>query len=252
MVASSCPSSSPPDEAIFCCGSATPIASTNAFKLHNDPNREVHDAIFYSFLAFAVRKQKAATLMALIMSHIPAETETPTTGYAVPCLPAPLVQPPILFTAEALKNNPLTAETPYVIHLTSRHDFGPVYSHRYFVCPANLQEDWIEISLVQWFAAGEPFKMKAEKWDIKCQADARFFRMTLRPNLSMRGFESRLYSHRKSFQYVCKWSFTFESFTNLEIPQKPERRNGAGGSDGGGGDDICMIVWGGKGLRGSI
>lgn len=44
----------------------------------------------------------------------------------------------------------------------------------------------MEINLVQWFAEGEPFKMKAEKWDVKCEADARFFRLTLRPNLAMR------------------------------------------------------------------
>jgi hypothetical protein len=90
------------------------------------------------------------------------------------------------FTLEALANNPLTPETPYCIHLVARHDFGPVYSHRYFACPANLEHDWVEISLVQWFAEGEPFKMKAEKWDVKCEGDSRFFRLTLRPNLAMR------------------------------------------------------------------
>lgn len=46
--------------------------------------------------------------------------------------------------------------------------------------------DWTEISLMQWFAAGEPFKMKAEKRDLKCLDDGRFFRLTLRPNLEMR------------------------------------------------------------------
>lgn len=45
----------------------------------------------------------------------------------------------------------------------------------------------MEISLVQWFARGNPFKMKAEKWDLKCKDDCKFFRMTLRPNLEMRG-----------------------------------------------------------------
>jgi hypothetical protein len=137
------------------------------------------------------------------------------------------------FEPQSLKNNPLTSDTPYVMHLTSRHDFGPVYSHRYFVCPEDLEEDWIELTLMyvyclfalrvfrqkrvwgyifratnssknkpctqetfrihaninerQWFAQGDPFKLKAEKWDLKCAQDKRFFRLTLRPNLNMRG-----------------------------------------------------------------
>jgi hypothetical protein len=40
--------------------------------------------------------------------------------------------------------------------------------------------------LQQWFAAGAPFNLKAEKWDVKCATDAKFFRLTLRPNLAMR------------------------------------------------------------------
>jgi hypothetical protein len=98
----------------------------------------------------------------------------------IPTMPHPL------FPTDELLYNPLTPETQYVVHLTSRHDFGPVYSHRYFACPADLNDDWVEISLLQWFAQGEPFKMKAERWDIKCEKDNRFFRMTLRPNLDLR------------------------------------------------------------------
>jgi hypothetical protein len=95
-------------------------------------------------------------------------------------IPAPILTP------EALRDNPITPNTPYIIHLTSRHDFGPVFSHRYFVCPSNLQHDWIEASLEQWFAAGAQFRLKAEKWDVKCMTDSKFFRLTLRPNLAMR------------------------------------------------------------------
>ena len=54
------------------------------------------------------------------------------------------------------------------------------------MCPQNLQHDWIEVTLVQWFAAGDQFKLKAEKWDLECTADNKFFRLTLRPNLAMR------------------------------------------------------------------
>jgi len=139
-------------QAIFCCSSATPLACNSTSRLHNDPNREVHDAILYSFLAFAVRRQRSATLMALVLSHVPEDPESPRSEPALPCRPS---RPEPVLTPEALKNNPLTTETPYVIHLTSRHDFGPVYSHRYFICPQSLQHDWIEISLEQWFAAYE-------------------------------------------------------------------------------------------------
>jgi hypothetical protein len=108
-------------EPIFCCSSATPIALTNTYKLHNDPNREIHDAIFRSFLAFAVRKQRSATLLALIMSHI---HEEPAMASPINTLPAAQrATPAPVLTTEALQNNPLTSQTPYVIHLTSRHDF---------------------------------------------------------------------------------------------------------------------------------
>lgn len=40
---------------------------------------------------------------------------------------------------------------------------------------------------MQWFARGKPFDMKAERWDLKCAEDGKFFRLTLRPNLAMRG-----------------------------------------------------------------
>ncbi|KAH7342678.1 hypothetical protein BKA65DRAFT_586679 [Rhexocercosporidium sp. MPI-PUGE-AT-0058] len=166
---------------IFCCGSAVPVHDSSQMKLHNDPNRELHEAIFQSFLAFAIRRQHSTDLLSLIMGYEPESSPPSTPG----SIPQPQSAP--VFSLEALQNNPLTPQTPYVIHVTSRHDFGPVYSHRYFVCPPDLDQDWVEISLVQWFARGEPFKMKAEKWDLKCKDDCKFFRMTLRPNLAMRG-----------------------------------------------------------------
>ncbi|KAK6581398.1 hypothetical protein PZA11_006089 [Diplocarpon coronariae] len=165
---------------IFCCQAALQVQYQSRFKLHNDPNRELHEAIFHSFISFAVRRQHSADLLCLIMGIEPESSGPGTPDELVPQL-APV------FNQEALQNNPLTLETPYVIHLTSRHDFGPVFSHRYFVCPSNLNHDWIEVSLMQWFARGEAFKMKAEKWDLKCKTDAKFFRLTLRPNLQMRG-----------------------------------------------------------------
>src|ERR1700730_9340668 len=41
---------------IFCCNAASPVNASNT-KLHHDPNRELHEVIFRSFLAFAVRRQ---------------------------------------------------------------------------------------------------------------------------------------------------------------------------------------------------
>jgi hypothetical protein len=161
---------------IFCCSAAVPVKTSVDNKPHNDPNRELHDAIFRSFLDFAIRRQRAGDLLKLITPG--QEKDSPSAP------PTPMVIPP--FTPEALKDNPLTPSTPYCIHVTSRHDFGPVYSHRYFACPEKLEDDWKEISLVQWFAEGRPFKMKAEKWDVKCVSDSKFFRLSLRPNLGMR------------------------------------------------------------------
>ena len=188
---------------IFCCKAAGPVPVASNIKLHNDPNRELHEAIFRSFLAFAVRRQDLADfveeeakqrerestrLLALIGGFINPEGEVPPPP-ATPLPPPPRFLQPAstpVFTLEALKNNPLTPQVPYVMHLTSRVNFGPVYSHRYFACPWDLQHDWIEMSLIHWFAAGEPFKMKAEKWDVRCEKDEHFFRLTLRPNLEMR------------------------------------------------------------------
>jgi hypothetical protein len=168
---------------IFCCGAPVPVSTSNSNKPHNDPNRELHHALYRSFLAFAERRQRAAALRALILGvdtepTLPPPTNTlPTSQQQIPT--------PVL-TREALENNPITPKTLYVIHLTARQDFGPVLSHRYFVCPLNLQHDWIEASLEQWFATGEQFKFTAEKWDLKCITDSRFYRLTLRPNLAMR------------------------------------------------------------------
>ncbi|TVY37044.1 hypothetical protein LOCC1_G008185 [Lachnellula occidentalis] len=165
---------------IFCCTAAVPVRTSIDNKQHHDQNREVHDAIFRSFLDFAIRRQRAGDLLKIIADG--AGTCDKTTSQTTP--PPPMCIPP--FTLEALKDNPLTSPTLYCIHLTSRRDFGPVYSHRYFACPEKLEDDWREISLVQWFAEGAPFKMKAEKWDIKCVGDSTFFRLSLRPNLGMR------------------------------------------------------------------
>ncbi|PQE18106.1 hypothetical protein CJF31_00007977 [Rutstroemia sp. NJR-2017a BVV2] len=103
--------------------------------------------------------------------------------------PPPFV-PQRVLSPSNLINNPLTTSPPppYAIHITSRVDFGQTEAHRYFVCPTDFNDDWPEVSLNQWFAAGVGFDFKAEKWDHKCLKHGRFFRMTLRPNLAMRGW----------------------------------------------------------------
>jgi len=122
------------------------------------------------------------TLMELITGRVAEPEKLPLSN--IPQPQAPFPQP--VLTTQALKNNPMTPNSPYVIHVTSRCDFGPVLSHRYFVCPPDLKLDWVEVSLEQWFAAGAQFNHKADKWDLKCPIDSRFYRLTLRPNLAMR------------------------------------------------------------------
>ena len=36
------------------------------------------------------------------------------------------------------------------------------------------------------FAASEKFKMVAQKWDLKCTVNSKFYRLALRPNLGKR------------------------------------------------------------------
>ena len=154
-------------EPIFCCASATPV-QTYASKPYNDPNRGNHDAIFQSFLAFAYRRAREeheASLMALIDGNQSSPGRTPPTKKM--SVIQTLIPQPVL-TMETLRNNSITTDTPYVIHLISRHDYGPVCSHRYFVCPPDLRHDWIEASLEQWFAVGEQFKLQANTLDVKC------------------------------------------------------------------------------------
>ncbi|APA10938.1 predicted protein [Sclerotinia sclerotiorum 1980 UF-70] len=101
--------------------------------------------------------------------------------------PEPFI-PQHVLSPSNLIDNPLITNPPptYVIHVTSRQDYGKTESHRYFVCPTDLTSDWPEVSLLQWFAAGVGYDVKAEKWDHKCLQHQRFFRMVLRPNLAMR------------------------------------------------------------------
>ncbi|KAB8296047.1 hypothetical protein EYC80_008855 [Monilinia laxa] len=107
--------------------------------------------------------------------------------YWTDAAPEPFV-PQRVLSPSNLINNPLITNPPptYVIHITSRQDYGKTESHRYFVCPTDLTSDWSEVSLLQWFAAGVGYDVKAEKWDHKCLQHQRFFRMILRPNLAMR------------------------------------------------------------------
>lgn len=165
---------------IFCCEQAY-FRKEN--KLFQDPYKECHTALFKSFMCFAERRQRACSLIKLIRG---------TDSRATASLPSntpqflSLTQPQPVLTPEALENNPITPEIPYIIHLITRHDFGPVISHRYFVCPSNIDHDWTEVTLVQWFAKGEPFKLQANKWDFKCSKDSMFYRLVLRPNLALR------------------------------------------------------------------
>lgn len=192
----------------FCCDAALPVFPDEETKLHRDENRSLHERIFTSFINFAVKTQHEADKKAAILASLtglidefaPADLDETMTNSEVD-LPAQMFAfegQPYFVSNDGVSvlehpdlgvgnpNNPLSDNVRYVIHLTSRHDFGPVYSHRYFVCPADLSEDWVEITLLQWFAKGKPFEFKAERWDLKCSQHSKFFRLTLRPNLNGR------------------------------------------------------------------
>ena len=192
---------SPIPQRIFCCKAAGLDPLQASTKLHQDPNRDLHESLLRSFLAFAIRQEiladlheeeiareigEATRILANlgILEKSASSVLSPTATPPEPKNPVPQIIP--MFTQEALKGNPLGPAVPYVFHLVSRTNFGLVYSHRYFACPWELSQDWIEMSLIHWFAEGEPFKMKAHKWDVRCQTDKRFFRLTLRPNLRLR------------------------------------------------------------------
>jgi len=140
----------PGPEPIFCCEAAA-CSYTGNNKPHQDPYRERHYALYQSFIAFAQRRHRGWSLLKLIQG-----ANIRTTALSPPNA-APSSQlnlPQAMLTPEALKNNPITLDTPYIIHLTTRHDFGPAISHRYFVCPSDLEHDWAEATLPQWFAEG--------------------------------------------------------------------------------------------------
>jgi hypothetical protein len=170
-------------EPVFCCGSAAPVHTSQNNKLYHNLDRNLHDDIFRSFLDFALRRQDKFEFDSTALKLEP-KPNIPIPPTRAP-FPEPWVPGPIL-TPEALANNPITPDTLYCIHVTSRHDFGQVYSHRYYAMPKSLKDDWVEINKIHWFAEGYPFRMTTDKWDSKCKDDPTFFRMELRPNLGLR------------------------------------------------------------------
>lgn len=168
---------------IFCCEDAEQLTPSNSIRPHYNPYQGVHDTIYNSFLEYASRKGKEKDFMALLLRGKIREPKMlpPST------IPEPqaLIPVPVL-TAESLKDNPITPESLYVIHLASRQDFGPVFSHRYFACPQGSQSDWREATQQQWLAASGLLNLKPEKWDVKCRKHSKFYRLTLRSNQEMR------------------------------------------------------------------
>ena len=174
-------------EPVFCCGSACPTNTSENKKPFNDPNRPEHDDIFYSFLRFQLRRQgkfesDCRSLKIEPKSNVPQKTpgSLPRTPPQEPWIPEPVLSP------ETLASNPITANTTYCIHVTSRHNYDLVYSHRYYAIPQNINDDWVEISKVHWFAEGYSFRKSVDDWDFYCKDDDKFFRMELRPNLRLR------------------------------------------------------------------
>jgi hypothetical protein len=165
-------------EPVFCCGKADITWTSQNNKPWRNPDRELHNRIYHSFITFAVRRQKNYNLSSRILNLPPRSRDPP--------VPQPWIPHKVL-TADTVANNPITDDTPYCIHVISRDDFGLAYSHRYYAIPKNLSEDWREISHVHWFAQGYKFRKVFERWDLKCQIDHEtFFRLELRPNLDLR------------------------------------------------------------------
>lgn len=127
-------------DAIFCCGEATAIDTSNSSKPHQDPYRTVHDNLYKSFIEFAYQRQLEAALMELINKN-PEEEENPLEDD----IEVQAFSPALVCTPEDLKDNPLTRDTEYAFHLTTRKDFGLVESHRYFVRPEGQQHPWEEV-----------------------------------------------------------------------------------------------------------
>lgn len=143
---------------ILCCSACYPAQTAVPIKPHNDPNRKIHFLIQVSFLNFCVRR---------LASHpLPTPSMLP--------VPQDLIPKPVL-TPEALANNPIKKDSPYIIHLQARVNFGPVVAHRYFLCPLDLRNEWTEISQVHFFAEGYPFGLKAMKWGISCDEHVMFY-----------------------------------------------------------------------------
>ncbi|EPE33020.1 hypothetical protein GLAREA_06032 [Glarea lozoyensis ATCC 20868] len=165
-------------EPVFCCGKAHLTWTSQNNKPWHNPDRELHDRIYGSFLSFAVKRQKIYNFNSRIFNLPPRSRDPP--------VPQPWVPHDVL-SDEAVANNPIKDDTPYCIHVISRDDFGLAYSHRYYAIPKNLNEDWTEISHVHWFAQGYKFRDVVDRWDLKCQIDHEtFFRLELRPNLDLR------------------------------------------------------------------
>ncbi|KAH8599807.1 hypothetical protein B0O99DRAFT_589949 [Bisporella sp. PMI_857] len=197
-----------------------PVNSSYNNKPHHDPHRADHLAVHDSFMKYASSVQdtieqarRTAVLVALITGQ---GLEPSSFSHEVPYIMEDIFQP--FFTVdgkpelidmsreENWENNPIEfGETPYVLYLTARLDGNLAFSHRYFACPAGgggldaamggqhwvepeeSQDKWEEASKLHWWAAGKPtFDMTAEKWDFKCPTHSVFYRLNLRPNLSLR------------------------------------------------------------------
>ncbi|KAL3423204.1 hypothetical protein PVAG01_04951 [Phlyctema vagabunda] len=174
--------------AFFCCSSAVQkVDVSNSGKVYHNIYHAKHDAIFRSFLEFAARRQRSSELLNLLWElpdpHASTSTATSST-HTRRSTQASTAQP---HTPTQLLANPLDPQsTKSVVYMTSRQDFGPVLSHRYFAEPDRLDDDWVEVSQPQWWAAGAGFAYTADKLDLKCRAHERFFRLQLRPNLLLR------------------------------------------------------------------
>lgn len=155
---------------ILCCSACYQTLTPTPNKPHKDPNRGINSSIYWSFIQFCLRDLASRALFTHPSSHLPWMQALTRLLDIVPAL---------VLTPEALANNPIRKDSPYIIHLQARVNFGPVVAHRYFLCPFDLNDDWVEISLVHFFAQGYPFNFKAMKWGVSCDHHVMFYQWVL-------------------------------------------------------------------------
>jgi hypothetical protein len=176
---------------IFCCGCAAPWQPP--IPPFNDPLRGQHEAIFRDFVAYAIRANRIA-LDATTAPFSPTSASSSSPQQICSSQDSQIMTPPIspssdlasLQTGSKTLCNTITHQTPHVIHLETRNDFGPVISHRYFAPSLETQTEWVEVPQKEYWQAPDSYQVVGDKKTFKCPGHDLYFKIMLKPNLSHR------------------------------------------------------------------